>query len=76
VELWVPDDNGDEAYLHARALNLSPLGLGILADEDLPIGRRVSVAIHQPEATLFGEAIIRHASPTTEGRLVGLQFLY
>lgn len=76
VELWIPDENGDELYLHARALNLSPLGLGILADDDLPVGRRVSLAIHQPEFTLFGDAVVRHASPTTDGRLVGLQFLY
>jgi hypothetical protein len=76
VELWVPQDDGIELYMHARALNLSPMGIGILADEELPTGKRVALAIHQPEATLFGEAIIRHATQTPNGQVVGLQFLY
>jgi len=76
VELWVPEDDGVELYLHARALNLSSLGIGIIADEPLPAGKRVSIAIHQPEATLFGDAIVRHATPTPDGQVVGLQFLF
>ncbi|MCB9850995.1 MAG: hypothetical protein H6817_09875 [Phycisphaerales bacterium] len=76
VELWVPNEDGGEEYLLARALNLSPLGVGILVEDDIPMDARVSIAIHQPEATLFGKALTRHASPTPEGTLVGLQFLY
>jgi len=77
VELWIPDDDGGETYVLARALNLSTMGIGILSDEEeLRVGCKVNIAVHQPEATLFGMAVVRHATQTPDGQVVGLQFLY
>ena len=76
VELWVPDADGEEEYLFAQALNLSPQGVGILIDEDLPLDREISIAIHEPEATLHGKAIVRHSAPISGGYHIGLQFLH
>ena len=76
VELWVPHQNGAEQYLLARALNLSTTGVGILVDSEMSPGQEVSIAIHQPEATLLGKAVVRHCAPAANGNHVGLEFLY
>lgn len=76
VELWVGRPNGEDDYLLARALNLSPAGVGILLDEALDAGAEVNVAIHQPEVTLFGKAVVRHSRLTEYGTHAGLEFVY
>ncbi len=76
VELWVPDASGGERHVLARGLNLSSAGVGILMDEEISPNVELSVAIHQPEATLFGKAVVRHATLTEHGNHVGLQFVY
>ncbi len=75
VELWVPDESGEEEYVLAKALNLSPKGVAILSEDDLRIGMTLSIAIHQPETTFLGKAIVRHRTPTERGHRVGLEFV-
>ncbi len=76
TELWIPLPDGEEDYLLARALNLSPAGVGILCDEELQVGAEISIAIHQPEATFFGKATVRHCSNTGDSFHCGLEFVY
>ncbi len=75
VELWIPDDFGDEEYVLAKALNLSPKGVAILSDDELEIGMQLSIAIHQPETTFVGKAIVRHRTEDLRGHRVGLEFV-
>jgi hypothetical protein len=76
VELWIPNDQGDEDYVLAHALNVSTLGIGIMSDEQIAPNTQVSLAIHQPEATLFGRATVRHVTDTVDGAVIGLRFHY
>ena len=77
VELWIPDGNGGERYNLATSINLSIDGIGIRADEELRPGLKLAVAIHEPEMSFHGKAMVRHCAETDRGSyIVGLQFLY
>lgn len=77
VELWVPDEDGCERYTLATCIDLSADGIGIRCDDPLPIDLSLSVAIHQPERSFHGTAIIRHRTPTPQGDFIlGLQFCF
>lgn len=76
VELWLTDPSGEESYLLARALNLSPGGVGILVEEPMDPDRRLRVCIHQPEMTLMGDVVVRHCNAIENGYHCGLQFSY
>lgn len=76
VQLWLPDKHGIEQLSFARCLNLSLHGVGMLFDEPLPAGLELGIAIHQPEASLQGRAIVRHCTETDAGYYIGAQFLF
>ena len=76
VQLWIPDENGQEQLTFATCLNLSLHGLGMLYDEALSIGLEFALAVHQPEASLHGRAIVRHCTLNEDGYYVGVQFLF
>jgi len=76
VQLWVPDEGGVEQLVLATSLNLSQLGVGIKTDDPLPVGLKLLVAIHEPEVSLQGRAIVRHCTEVDGGYYVGLEFAY
>jgi len=77
VELWVPDEDGIERYALATSINLSIDGIGIRADEELHPGLQLAVAIHEPEMSFHGQAVVRHCTETdTDSYILGLQFVY
>ncbi len=77
VELWIPDEQGRENYALATAVNLSRDGMGIAADQPIADGTSVQVAIHEPEVTFHGQAVVRHCTESEDGSyLVGLQFSF
>ena len=76
VEMWLPDKTGVEQLALATCLNLSRHGLGMLNEEPLPIGLEFGLAVHQPEASLHGRAIVRHCTETEAGYYVGVEFLF
>ena len=77
VELWVPDENGGERYALATSINLSVEGIGVRADEELGPGLQLAIAIHEPEMSFHGRAVVRHCAETDTGSyIIGLQFLY
>ena len=76
VEMWLPDDTGAEQLALATCLNLSRYGLGMLNEEPLGIGLEFALAVHQPEASLHGRAIVRHCTETEAGYYVGVEFLF
>ncbi len=75
IEVWVPVDDGEE-HLLGRGVNLSPNGVGAILDVALKPMQSVPIAIHEPEATLYGRAEVRHCAPHEEGYFVGLQFVF
>lgn len=77
VELWLPDENGGERYALATSINLSTTGIGLKADEPIESGTVVGVAIHEPEMSFFGRAVVRHSTETEHGfSIVGLEFVF
>ncbi len=76
VELWIPQKNGAEDYLLGTSLNLSLDGCGIRCDEKLPEGLKVSIAIHEPEVSFHGRAVVRHCTRIEGDYLIGLEFVF
>jgi len=74
VELWIKDDSGVEQYALATCVNLSLYGLGILYEDTLLEDEEVGIAIHEPEVSFHGRAIVRHCTSIDEGYYVGLRF--
>ena len=76
VELWLPAENGTEEHHLATCVNLSLGGLGLLYEDELPVGLELALAIHQPEVSFHGRGVVRHCTETEAGFYLGLQFLY
>ncbi len=77
VELWAPEDSGREWYALATSVNLSARGIGLHCDEPLEPDEELEIAIHEPEMSLHGRAVVRHCTEMESGAfLVGMQFLY
>ena len=76
VEMWVKDDAGLEELRFATCLDLSPHGVGVKAEFELGPGLEFALAIHQPEASLYGRAVVRHCTEIETGYYMGLQFLF
>ncbi len=76
VELWIPDENGVEWHRLATSLNMSMDGTGIRCDESLPIGLEIAIALHEPEISFHGRAVVRHCTDIGGEHLIGLQFLF
>lgn len=77
VELWLPDEEYGERYALATSINLSNKGIGIRADDLLTPGTAVGIAVHEPEVSFHGRAVVRHCTDTGRGSyIVGLQFLF
>ena len=77
VELWLPGEDGTERYVLATSLNLSEHGVGLYCDEEVDRGWQIAIAIHEPEVSFHGRAVVRHCTETPDGRfLAGLEFLF
>lgn len=77
VELWVPDATGEDRYLLATSVNLSTTGIGLKVDEQIPAGTELALAVHEPEMSFHGRAVVRHCTETDRGYwLAGMQFLF
>ena len=71
VELWIPDEDGVEQHTLATSLNLSVHGIGLRTDDT-----ELAIAIHEPEVSFHGRAIVRHCTELEEGYYVGMQFKF
>ena len=77
VELWVPDAAGEEHYSLATSINLSTTGIGLKLDQPIPAGTRLAIAVHEPEMSFHGRAVVKHCTETNHGfSIAGLQFLF
>lgn len=77
VELWIPDDAGRQWHALATSVNLSDTGIGVRADQQLRPGTELEIAIHEPEVSFHGRAVVRHCSEVNDDEyLLGMQFLF
>lgn len=77
VEFWLPDGRGGERHEFATSLNLSLDGMGVSFEEPLNDGQELAVAIHEPEASFHGRAVVRHCTKSGDGLYyLGMQFVY
>lgn len=76
VELWIPEVAGGERYALATSLDLSLDGVGICAEEPLPEGMDLAIAIHEPEVSFHGRARVAHCTGVENEFLIGLHFLF
>jgi hypothetical protein len=76
IELWIPEANGEERYTLGTSLDLSVAGVGIRLDEPLQPGMALAIAIHEPEASLHGRAVVVHCTEIEDDYLIGLRFLF
>ncbi len=76
VEMWLPDEKGVEQIALGTCVNLSRQGLAMFYEEELPLGLEMAMAVHQPEASLHGRAVVRHCAAKDEGFYIGVEFLF
>jgi hypothetical protein len=76
VEVWLPDQCYGERHLLATLHNLSQSGLAMRTRRVVPTDTRISLAIHQPEMSCYGDALVRHCTRAPVGYLVGVEFLF
>ncbi len=78
VELWIPDENGVECHTLATSLNLSAHGVGIKTEDPLEVDLELAIAIHEPEVSFHGRAVVRHCTliDNETGYYVGMQFKF
>ena len=77
VELWAPESTGRQWYALATSVNLSTSGIGLHCDEPLKRDEELEIAIHEPEMSFHGRAVVRHCTEMEGGAfMVGMQFLY
>lgn len=76
VELWIPDRRNGERYALATCQNLSINGVGISCEEALKPGTQLPVAIHQPEVSFHGRAVVRHCTRMDSEYYCGLEFVF
>jgi len=76
VEVWLPDACYGERHILATLHNLSPGGLAMRTRRPVPSSTRISLAIHEPELSCYGHAIVRHCTRAPAGYLVGVEFIF
>jgi hypothetical protein len=76
VEVWLPEDCYGERHMLATLHNLSHNGLGMRCRRPVPVDTRISVAIHQPELSCYGQAVVRHCTQAHVGYLIGMEFIF
>lgn len=76
VEIWLPDDAFGERHVLATLHNLSPTGLAMRTRRAVHSGTRISLAIHQPELSCYGHAVVRHCTRSNVGYLIGVELVF
>ncbi|MBN2447617.1 MAG: PilZ domain-containing protein [Phycisphaerae bacterium] len=76
VEVWLPPECYGDRHVLATLHNLSRDGLAMRLRCPLPVGGKISLALHQPELSCYGHAIVRHCTQAAIGYLVGVEFCY
>ena len=76
VELWLEENPGVTRHVLATCENLSLEGVGIRCDERLEPGSELELAVHQPEQSFHGWAVVRHCTRFEQDYYCGLEFMF
>ena len=76
VELWIPGTEVVEELILATCDNMGLGGMAIRCDEPLMPGTEYAVAIHHPEVSFQGRAVVCHCRNIDDGFYVGLEFIF
>lgn len=76
IEVWLPENCYGELHFLATLHNLSAGGLAMRARRPVAVDTRISFAIHVPELSSYGEAIVRHCTQAHAGYLIGIEFTF
>ncbi len=76
VEVWLPDRCYGERHVIASMHNLSLHGLAMRTRVPIPSDTSISLAIHEPALSCYGQAIVRHCTRGAVGYLVGVEFIF
>lgn len=76
VEVWLPEGCYGERHLLATLHNLSPHGLAMRSRRPVAGETKISLAIHLPELSSYGHAVVRHCTQAHVGYLIGVEFVY
>lgn len=76
VEVWLPEECYGERHILATLHNLSPNGLGMRCRRSVPVDTKVAIAIHQPQLSCYGHAVVRHCTRAHVGYMVGMEFVF
>lgn len=76
VEVWLPEGTYGEKHALATMHNLSLDGLAMRIRRPIPAGIELKFAMHQPEMSVYGCAIVRHCTQAPMGYLVGCEFVF
>jgi len=76
VEVWLPDGCYGEQHVLATLHNLNENGLAMRTRRPIPTDTRISLALHQPELSVYGHALVRHCTRAHVGYLVGVEFAF
>ena len=76
VEAWLPEGTYGDRHVLATLHNLSRDGLAMRTRRPVPVGVRISLALHQPTRSCYGHAITRHCTQAAVGYLIGVEFVY
>jgi hypothetical protein len=60
----------------ATCHDLSQSGLGMTCDRYFEPNTHLEIGIHLPEATLFGQAVVRYCMETPRGFMTGVEFVF
>jgi len=74
VQLWCGDDAGEEEQVFGTCRNLTKHGIGFYCERAFEPGTKISVAIHQPEATYHGQGVVRHCTKSDQEYFIGMEF--
>lgn len=74
VEVWLPEGSYGERHILATLHNLSFGGLAMRTRRPIPADTKITLAIHEPELSCYGAAVVRHCTSASVGYLVGVEF--
>lgn len=68
------DDHAPSVFCDCR--DLSETGLGMRGEQAFEIGTVVELSMHLPEATFYGQAIVRYCMRMHHGHMIGVEFIF
>ena len=76
IEVWLPEGAYGDRHILATLHNLSLHGLAMRSRRPIAQDTLISLAIHQPALSCYGNAVVRHCTRAHVGYLIGVEFVF